>query len=113
MENKLVFIEPLFERVEKFGKTSLELYKLKAINQSTKVISTLITKTIILFIFSMFLIMASISGALWLGDILGHDYFGFLCVSFIYATIGIFLYVAFQKRIKKSISNAIINLMLN
>lgn len=113
MENKLIFIEPLFERAEKFGKTSLELYKLKALNQSTKVISTLITKAIIFFIFLMFLILISVGGSLWLGDILGKNYYGFLCVSGFYGIIGLLIYVAFQNKIKACLSNSIINLMLN
>ncbi len=42
MEDKLNFIEPLFERVEEYGKTSYELFKLKTIDKTSNILSTFV-----------------------------------------------------------------------
>lgn len=71
----------LFDKIENYGKTSFELYKLKTISKSAKVISTFVSRGAFAIVFLMCLIFASIGLALWLGDMLGKSYYGFLCVA--------------------------------
>jgi hypothetical protein len=113
MENKLICIEPLFERAESFGKTSYELIKLKAIHKTTRVISTFVSKGIVLIIVSMFFTILTIGVALWLGDLLGKSYYGFFCVAGFYGILGVVLFFLLQNQIKKNVSNSIISLILN
>lgn len=109
----MVFIEPLFERIEAYSKTSLELIKLKALNKTTEVVSTGISRGITVMVFSMFLVLINIGAALWLGDLLGKSYYGFFCVAGFYAILGVVLYFFMHKSIKKSVGNSLILQLLN
>jgi hypothetical protein len=81
MEDKINFIEPLFEKAEEYGKTSCELFKLKALDKTTQVISTFVSRGAVVLFLSMFNVIVNIGIALWLGDILGKPYYGFFCVA--------------------------------
>ncbi len=112
-ENKIMFMEPLFVRAEEFGKTSLELIKLKAVDKTADVASTLISRGAVVLTLSMFTIIVNVGIALWLGDILGKSYYGFFCVAAFYCVLGVILYFFAHNWIKRSISGSIITQMLN
>lgn len=113
MEDKIHFIEPLFERAEEYGKTSLELFKLKASYKTANVISTLVSRGTVVIVLSMFSVFANIGVAVWLGDLLGKSYYGFFCVAGFYGVAGGVIYFFMHNYIKKSISNTIISQLLN
>jgi len=113
MENKITFIEPLFEKAEAYGKTSYELIKLKAVDKTAEVVSTLVSRGAAILVLSMFIVIVNIGIALWLGDLFGKSYYGFFCVAGFYAIIGGVLYFFLHNRIKKNVSNSIISQMLN
>lgn len=106
-------LEPLFERVEDYAKTSYELYKLKTIDKSASIISSIVYGGIIITLFSIFFVIINIGIAIWLGDIFGKMYYGFLCVGGFYGIIGGIVYLFMHKSIKKHISNLIISKLLN
>lgn len=106
-------LEPLFERVEDYAKTSYELYKLKTIDKSASIISSIVYGGIIITLFSIFFVIINIGIAIWLGDILGKMYYGFLSVGGFYGIIGGIIYLFMHKSIKKHISNLIISKLLN
>jgi Na+/melibiose symporter-like transporter len=113
MEEKINFIEPIFQRVENYGKTSYQLLKLKAVDKTAVVVSTLASKGIIIYTLTMFIVIANIGVALWLGQLLGKTYYGFFCVAGFYGVIGIFLSLFMYNRIKERINNSIISELLN
>jgi hypothetical protein len=113
MENKVLYIEPLVEKVEQYGKTSYELIKLKAIYTTTKVASTFVSRGIFFIVIFMAIVVLTIGLALWLGDLLGKSYYGFFCVATFYAIVGGVLYFYLHTKIKNGVSNAIISQMLN
>lgn len=108
MEDKATPIESLFERAEAYGKTSLKLLKLKAIDKSSELISTIMSWLIVIIVAALFFIILNIGIALWLGEILGKTYYGFFIVAGIYAVLG----VIFILWAKKYINNSIISKML-
>jgi hypothetical protein len=61
----------------------------------------------------VFLLLANIGLALWIGFMLGKAYFGFFCVAGFYALLGFVFYFLMHKWLKRSISNAIISNTLN
>ena len=113
MENKALYIEPLVERAEEYGKISYELVKLKAIYTITKVVSTVVSKAIFFIVISMAIAVLTVGVALWLGDILGKTYYGFFCIAAFYGIIGGVLYFYLHNKIKQCVSNSIISQMLN
>jgi hypothetical protein len=113
MEQSKTFIEPLFAKAESYGKTSLRLIKLKAIDKISNLISAIVSNAILVFVLSFFVVSANIGLALWLGDILGKSYYGFFCVAGLYGLIGGIYYFIIQNKIKQSIRNSIISEMLS
>lgn len=113
MENETSLIGKLFEKAEHYTCTSVELYKLKAIDKSADVISVLIARLAIIAFIGLFFLILNIGVALWIGEILGKSYYGFFIVSAAYALIGILLYVFSNAWIKVPLRNSIITQALN
>lgn len=113
MENKISILESLFERVKSYTEISLELYKLKTLDKSKNVISTLVSRGIVVILFSVFIVTLNIGIALWLGDLLGKAYYGFFCIAGFYGIIGTIVYFLMHNYIKKRVSNSIITQVLN
>ena len=112
MADKLIFIEPLLERAEAYGKTSYELIKLKAVDKTADITSTLVSRGAVVLVLSMFIVIVNIGIALWLGDILGKSYYGFFCIAGFYGIVGGVLYFFMHDTIKKRVSNSLISQML-
>jgi ABC-type dipeptide/oligopeptide/nickel transport system permease component len=110
METSLV--EPLIERAEQFGKTTFELIKLKSLDKAADVTSSLISRLLLTVVLSVFIITLSIAIALWLGTLLGKNYYGFFIVASFYGIAGIILFFI-HPAIKTRANNVIIKQMLN
>lgn len=96
MKDKVILIEVLFEKVESYTKTTLELYRLRAIDKITDVFATIASSLIIAVIIALFFILISIGLALYLGELLGKSYYGFFALSGFYALIA--LIIAMNRR---------------
>jgi sterol desaturase/sphingolipid hydroxylase (fatty acid hydroxylase superfamily) len=108
MANIFNGIEPLLEKLEDYGKTSFELYKLQTISKAAKVASTLVSRIAVIFVLAVFIFFASIGLALWLGELLGKVYYGFLVVAAFYLLLGGVLYFILYNTVKRMINNSII-----
>ncbi|MEX2485396.1 MAG: phage holin family protein [Brumimicrobium sp.] len=113
MENTFDHIESLFEKTKNYGKTSYELYKLKTISKTAEVVSTFVSRAAVVLVLFMFLVFASFGLSLWLGELLGKPYLGFLCVAAFYILLGVVLYFILHRFIKRKISNSIISEIFN
>jgi hypothetical protein len=109
MENTLNRMEPLFESIEEYGKTSFEVYKLKTISKTAEVVSTFVSRGAVVIVLSLFLVFTSIGAALWLGGLLGTIYLGFFCIAAFYILLGGALYYFLHRTIQRKVSNAIIS----
>lgn len=103
---------PLFEKTEQYCRTSFELIKLKSLNKSSDVLSTLISKTCLIIFFLMFLMTLSIAFALWASEFLGKIYYGFFVIALFYALAAILIFLI-HPVIKSRLKNAIIKQMFN
>jgi hypothetical protein len=112
MENETTFLEPLFEKAEAYGKTSYELFKLRATEKTVNVLSTFFSRGIAILALYIFIIFFSIAISLWLGDLLGKVYYGFLCVAGFYGIITCIIYFFMHNWIKKITSSAIVKQMV-
>ena len=113
MEDKANFLESLLERGEEFGKTSLELLKLKVLDKSAEALSTIVSRVVAIIIFIMFFLMGTIGISLWLGEILGKSWYGFFVVSAFYGISAVVVYFLMHKRLKKLVGDFIIKQVLN
>ncbi|HEV8515324.1 MAG TPA: hypothetical protein VGQ59_18705 [Cyclobacteriaceae bacterium] len=104
-------IETLFEKAENYSKTSLELFKLTAIDKSADVVSSLVVRFSIFMVGVVFMLVINIGIAMWLGELLGKPYYGFFVVAAFYAMVTTLLYVFRHEWIKTPVSNSIITQM--
>lgn len=110
MEIKTTLIDPLIEKAEAYGKTSFELLKFKFLDKTAAVSATLISRLLLGIILSLFAILLNIAIALWLGELLGKNYYGFLIVAGFYGLCGMIL-LFLQPMIKARINISIIKLL--
>ena len=89
MDEQSGLIESLIEKGEQYGKTTLELLKLKTIDKSADVASNLVSWLIVIIFAVLFFLILNIGVALWLGEILGKSYYGFFVVSGFYALLAL------------------------
>jgi hypothetical protein len=104
-------IETLFERAEDYSKTSLELFKLSAIDKSADVVSSLAARFAIFMVAALFTLVINIGIAMWLGELLGKPYYGFFVVAIFYGIVMTFLFIFRHEWIKTPVSNSIITQM--
>lgn len=112
METKASMFEPLLEKAEQYGKTNLELLKLKSLDKTADVTSTLISRSIQAIILSLFALTLNIGLAFWIGELLGKNYYGFFVVAAFYALVAIIL-IIIHPFIKKRVQNSVIKQMFN
>ncbi len=105
-------LESLLEKGEEYGKTSFELLKLKALDKTAELTSSLILNGTFLIIISVFFIMGTIGLALWLGSLLGKPWYGFFAVAGFYGIIGCILYFLMHKWFRKVVGDFIIKQVL-
>ena len=102
----------LFERAEDFGKTTLKLLELNAIDKSADVISSLVSRLAVIMSIALSIFIINIGLALWIGKLLGETFYGFFVMGGFYAFIAILLQVFRDQWIKYPVSNSIIKQML-
>ena len=112
MEDNTRLLELLLERASEYGKTSLELIKLKTLDKTTDVASSLVPQSVVLVFLASFMLFLNLAVALWLGDILGKAFYGFLVVAAFYMFAGIFVHFFMHKKIKKLVANYLIKRFL-
>lgn len=112
MEAKSNFIEPLLERAEQYSKTSFELLKLKSVDKTADVTSTLISRLLFVIVLSLFALTLNIAAALWLGDLMGKNYYGFLLVASFYGLISMIVFFV-HPFIKTRLNNSLITQILS
>lgn len=108
METPASVVEALYERAETYGKTTIELSKLRVLETTTQVVTTLISRVSVILMLAMSALVLNIGIALWLGEILGKIYYGFFVVAAFYLIVGIVLYFFLHNWIKKPLSETII-----
>jgi len=112
MEDNIKSIESLLERVADYSKTSYELAKLKTLDKTSDVASTLVPHSIVFVLFASFMLFANFGIAFWLGELLGNTYYGLFVVAGFYVISGLVLHFFFHKKIKNLVWNYIIKQML-
>jgi hypothetical protein len=107
MKDKVILVEMLLEKLEEFGKTNYELYKLRAIDKSTDIVAAVATKLVVFTIITLFFLLATIGLSLYLGEVLGKMYFGFFAVAGIYVVIFL-IFIAVKKPLEEFFNNYLI-----
>jgi len=108
MEDQKNQMELLLEKASDYVETRLELFKLKATQKSTDVISSLASRMILILIITLVVFMVNIGLALLLGEALGKSYYGFFVLGGFYLLVGVIFQAFKTKWVEDPVSNAII-----
>jgi hypothetical protein len=112
MEEQTGLVETLIEKGEQYGKTTIELLKLKTLDKSADVASNLVSWLIVVIFAVLFFLILNIGVALWIGELLGKSFYGFFAVSGFYAILGLIFGIFRKKLIKNPVNESIINQVL-
>ena len=112
MDGQSNLIESLIEKGEQYGKTTLELLKLKTLDKSADVVSNLVSWLIVVIFAVLFFLILNIGLALWIGELLGKSYYGFFIVSGFYALLAIVFGIFRKQLIKRPVNNSIVTQVL-
>jgi hypothetical protein len=110
---KPVTLEGLMEKMEQYSKSTYELSKLKALETTTVVVTSLISKLSVVIMASLFILVLNIGIALWLGELLGKAYYGFFIVAGFYLLAALVFNFFLHKWIKKPVTELIITQALS
>ena len=108
METPVNSIEVLFEKAEIFSKTTIELSKLKVLEATTRVVTSLVSRMSVIIMLSLFALVFNIGVALLIGELMGKIYYGFFIVAAFYLLAGLVLHLFLYKWIKKPLGDLII-----
>ena len=112
MDEQSGLIESLIEKGEQYGKTTLELLKLKTLDKSADVVSNLVSWLIVFIFAVLFFLILNIGVALWLGELLGKSYYGFFVVSGFYALLALIFGIFRKQIVKNPVNNSIVTQVL-
>jgi Putative Actinobacterial Holin-X, holin superfamily III len=106
-------IEGIIGKVEGYGKTSIALAKLKAVQKIIPLATVLTSQIFVAGAFAMFALLVNVGISLWLGDLLGKPWYGFLAVAGFYLLLAVVLHFVLAKWLRKPVSRFIIKQTLN
>jgi hypothetical protein len=112
MEDKNNLLDSLLESATDYGITSFELIKLKALDKSTDIVSSLIPYSVFILLIASFLLFLNLGIAFWLGELLGKLYYGFFLVAGFYILAGLIMRFFLYNWIKRLIGDYFVKHML-
>ena len=104
--------DTIIDHAEQYIKTSLELYTLRVTGKIAKVVSTLVTQLVIGVLTVIVLFMLFMFLAFWIGDLMGHDYLGFLIIGGVVGLVTMILFFKRHTLIRKPVMDDIISEIL-
>jgi len=113
MNNNATQVEALFEKAENYSKTTIELYKLNAVNKSAEIISSLAAQLVFCFFVALFILILTIGLSLWIGELLGKDYYGYFVMAGVDVFIALLVFRFKNKLIKHPTYNFMVIKMLH
>ena len=113
MSEEFKKIESLVERLREYVNTRVAQVKLSIAEKISKVAGLLISLLLASLIFFLFLVLASIAGAIAIGQQLNNMWLGFLIMAGIIFLIGILLWTLKDKLIRLPIMNMLVKAMFD
>ncbi len=112
MDATTSILEPVLDSIRDYSKTSLELLKLQSVDKTADMLSTLTSRLIFISFAFLFFVILQIALALWLGDLMGRPFYGFLAMAALDAALCLIAFLL-HKTLKKNINDLVITGLLN
>jgi len=101
-------VEALFKEFKDYVSLRLQITQLKYSSKTSLVTSSVLTYMLISMIVFFFVLVLTIGIALWMGNLLGEWYLGFLIMAGIYLLIGLVIFTFRNRWIRIPLNNLII-----
>ncbi len=105
-------IESLFAKTGEYLETRVDLLKLKAIDSSTNVVASLTWRMVVLGVSIFSFLFLNIGLSIWIGNLLGQVFYGFLAVGVFYLLTGLIIYLFRHNWIKTPVSDLLVKKLL-
>lgn len=113
MNNQPNLIDSLIGNSQDYVETRLTLFKLKMVDKSSDIASTVLSFIPLILVFTIVFILLNIGIALLIGDLVGRASWGFLILTGVYIIIALVLYSQRNKWVKVPFANMLIKKFLN
>ena len=113
MSEEFKKIESLVERLREYVNTRIAQVKLSVAEKISKVAAVMIALLMAALVFFLFLVLASIAGAIAIGQQLDNMWLGFLIMAGIILFFGIFIWILKDKLIGVPIMNALVKALFD
>lgn len=108
MENKVQLVESLIESTIEYGKSGIELAKLKALHKTSDIASSSLPHLVVSIVYLFFILFISLGLALWLGTILENAIYGFFIIGAFYGITGLLMHFFMLKWMKSKFGDFIV-----
>ncbi len=108
MEKTTRNIDAFITEAGDYIENRVELFKLKLADKTSDVASTTASGLVVGIMALLFITLISIGLSLWLGELTGKSYYGFLIVGGFYALLAAIIYAGRGKLLKEPVSNIIL-----
>lgn len=112
METPSEHVEYLVKNVGQYLENKAELYKLKIIDKSSDLISSLVEKILVFVMILIFFVFFNIALALLIGTWLGQSFYGFFVVAAFYGIVGLIIHFSRERLIRTPVANSLIEKFL-
>ena len=112
MENQENAIVSLVESARDYLETRVDLLKLKAVDKSADITSSVVSGLVILVITIFGILILNIGISFWLGHLLGEVWYGFFALGGFYVLVAAVLIIFRSKWLKVPLNDSIIKKML-
>ena len=113
MEKQPNALGALFESAGDYLETRVDLLKLKTIDKSSDIISTVVSSMVITLVVAFGVFILNIGISIWLGAVLGQMWYGFFIVGAFYLLLAVLLFVFKNKWLKGPVNDLIVKKILN
>jgi hypothetical protein len=113
MKNLPNTIGSLLESTGDYVETKVNLFKLKAVDKSSDIISSIASWLVIALFIVFGFIIINVGLCIWLGDMMGSACYGFFAIGGFYLLLGVIILSFKSKWIKQPINDLIIKKILN
>ncbi|MBK6482610.1 MAG: hypothetical protein IPG01_05630 [Chitinophagaceae bacterium] len=101
-------VEALLKELKDYISLRLQITQLKYSSKTSLVTSSVLTYMLISMVVFFFVLVLTIGIALWMGNLLGEWYLGFLIMAGIYLLIGLVIFTFRNRWIRIPLNNLII-----
>lgn len=101
----------MIKKIQDYLNTRILLMRLDVSERVAKTLALLFKRVVVLMVFGIFLIFASVAASVWVGELYGSLPLGFLAVSAVYLFIALILWIFSKPLVEYPFMNSIIKVL--